>query len=129
MAVQKPSTQTEYAQTVRTVLQDVRHTAKDRLEKARSTMRLRHDNQKWKPFVVGQAVYQLFTLGKRLRFIVRFQFMGSSLEKLVSNLPVGSLKYTKEEFGHNSTLMARKGTYPYDYMNKTSLTRRISLVY
>ena len=44
--------------------------------------------------------------------------MSSGLDKLVSNLPRESLKYTSQEFkGNKLDLMARKGVYPYDYMD------------
>ena len=44
--------------------------------------------------------------------------MSSSLEKLVANIPKESLKYTSEIFkGKKLDLMARKGVYPYDYMD------------
>ena len=47
-----------------------------------------------------------------------FQFMSSSLEKLVSNLPRKSLKYTSQRFKDAKLdLMVRKGVYPYDYMD------------
>ena len=62
--------------------------------------------------------YMAFMLGKHLTFIDSFQFMNSSLEKLVSNLPKESLKYTSEHFKDNKfDLMIRKGVYPYDYMD------------
>ena len=72
--------------------------------------------------------YMAFMLGQHLSFIDSFQFMSSSLEKLVSNLPKQLLKYTSEQFkGEKLDLMAQKGVYPYDYMdsfekfNKTEL--------
>ena len=62
--------------------------------------------------------YLAFMLGNHLSFIDSFQFMSSSLEKLVSNLPKDSLKYTSEIFkGDKLDLMSRKGVYPYDYMD------------
>ena len=62
--------------------------------------------------------YMAFMLGNHLTFIGSFQFMGFSLEKLVSNLPKESLKYTPKIFkGNKLDLMARKGVYPYDYMD------------
>ena len=62
--------------------------------------------------------YMAFMLGNHLTFIDSFQFMSSSLDKLVSNLPRESLKYTSKEFKvRKLDLMARKGVYPYDYMN------------
>ena len=72
--------------------------------------------------------YLAFMLGNHLTFIDSFQFMSSSLDKLVSNLPAEALKYTSERFQKEKlNLMTRKGIYPYDYMdsfekfNKTEL--------
>ena len=57
-------------------------------------------------------------LGNHLNFIDSFQFMNSSLDKLISNLPKEDLKYTSEEFtGKKLRLMSQKGVYPYDYMD------------
>ena len=62
--------------------------------------------------------YMAFMLGNHLTFIDSFQFMSSSLEKLVSNLARESLKYTSQKFkGKKLDLMARKGVYPYDFMS------------
>ena len=62
--------------------------------------------------------YMAFMLGNHLVFLDSFQFMSSGLEKLVSNLPRKSLKYTSQKFkGKKLDLMARKGVYPYDYMD------------
>ena len=62
--------------------------------------------------------YMAFMLGNHLTFIDSFQFMSSSLEKLVSNLPRESLRYTSKRFkGLKLDLMAKKGVYPYDYMD------------
>jgi len=62
--------------------------------------------------------YMAFMLGNHLAFLDSFQFMSSSLEKLVSNLPRQSLKYTSEIFeGEELDLMTGKGVYPYDYMD------------
>ena len=59
-----------------------------------------------------------FILGNHLNFIDSFQFMSSSLDKLVSNLSKEDLKYTSEEFtGKKLSLMSQKGVYPYDYMD------------
>ena len=55
-----------------------------------------------------------------LRFIDSFQFMSSSLDKLIQNLKGAGLdrfKYTRQEFGNNTELLTRKGVYPYSYMN------------
>ena len=62
--------------------------------------------------------YMAFMLGNSLVFLDSFQFMCSSLEKLVSNIPRESLKYTSQVFeGQELDLMARKGVYPYDYID------------
>ena len=42
--------------------------------------------------------YMAFMPGKHIVFIDSFQFMSSSLEKLVDNLPSESFKYTSQEF-------------------------------
>ena len=62
--------------------------------------------------------YMAFMLGNHLTFLDSFQFMSSSLDKLVNNLPKESLKYTSKMFkGTKFDLMVRKGVYPYDYMD------------
>ncbi|XP_068709676.1 uncharacterized protein [Montipora foliosa] len=62
--------------------------------------------------------YMAFMLGNHLTFIDSFQFMSSSLDKLVSNLPKESLKYTSQKFkGEKLDLMSKKGVYPYDFMD------------
>ena len=72
--------------------------------------------------------YMAFMLGNHLTFIDSFQFMSSSLDKLVSNLPTEALKYTYNRFKQEQfELMKQKGVYPYDHMdsfdkfNKTEL--------
>ena len=63
--------------------------------------------------------YMSFMLGKHLVFIDNLQFMSSSLDKLVSNLPNDAFKYTFEEIKNDKKLklMKRKCFYPYDYMD------------
>ena len=57
-------------------------------------------------------------LGNHLIFIDSFQFMSSSLDKLVSNLPKDDLIYTSNVFkGKRLNLMSQKGVYPYDFMD------------
>ena len=62
--------------------------------------------------------YMAFMLGNHLTFIDSFQFMSSSLDKLVSNLPKDDLIYTSKAFkGKGLNLMSQKGVYPYDFMD------------
>ena len=62
--------------------------------------------------------YMTFMLGNHLTFIDSFQFMSSSLDKLVSNLPKDDLIYTSKAFkGKSLNLMSQKGVYPYDFMD------------
>ena len=49
--------------------------------------------------------YMAFMLGNHLTFIDSFQFMSSSLEKLVSNLPKESLKYTSQKWSKVKSLI------------------------
>lgn len=70
-----------------------------------------------------------FMLGYNLVFIDSFQFMSSSLDKLVSNLPKEDLKNTSEIFKDKALdLKSEKGVYSYDYMDsfdKFNQTTRI----
>ena len=62
--------------------------------------------------------YMAFMLGNHLTFIDSFQFMSSSLDKLVSNLPKDDLIYTSKVFkGKRLSLMSQKDYYPYDFMD------------
>ena len=62
--------------------------------------------------------YMAFMLGNHMTFIDSVQFMSSSLDKLVNNLPKDDLKYTSQVFkGKKLSLMSQKGVYPYDFMD------------
>ena len=62
--------------------------------------------------------YMAFMLGNHLTFIDSFQFMSSSLDKLVSNLPKDDVIYTSKAFkGKRLDLISQKGVYPYDFMD------------
>ena len=75
--------------------------------------------------------YMAFMLGNHLVFLDSFQFMSSSLDNLIKNLPDEAFKYTKQGFKKEQfELMKQKGVYPYDYMdsfdkfNKTELPNK-----
>ena len=61
--------------------------------------------------------YIAFMLGKHLVFLDSLQFISSSLDRLVSNLPNDAFKYTSEKIKNDKKLklMKQKGVYPYDY--------------
>ena len=62
--------------------------------------------------------YIAFMLGNHLTFIDSFQFLSSSLDKLVSNLPKDDLIYTSKAFeGRRLDLMSQKGVNPYNVMD------------
>ena len=62
--------------------------------------------------------YMAFMLGNHLVFLDSFQFMSSSLEKLVDNLPRDCFKHTSQIFKKDKfELMTKKGVYPYDFMD------------
>ena len=65
--------------------------------------------------------YMAFMLGNHLVFLDSFQFMSSSLDNLVKNLPDEAFKYTKQEFKKEQfNLMKQKGIYPYDHMDSST---------
>ena len=71
------------------------------------------------PTTWNMEKYMTFMLGKHLVFIDSFQFMSSSLDRLVAYLPDEAFKYTSSEIKSNKklNLMKQKGVYPYDYMD------------
>ena len=52
-----------------------------------------------------------------IRFIDSFKFLQTSLANLVSNLQPDDLHNTKKIFKKNTSLLTRKGVYPYDYVS------------
>ncbi len=60
--------------------------------------------------------YISFSLGQ-LKFLDSFQFMASSLEKLVEATDKDDFNITKAEFGSKADLIIRKGIYPYEYFD------------
>ncbi len=63
---------------------------------------------------------QTVRIYETLRFIDSFKFMGASLERLVSNLPVNTMKLLENYFASKRDdmhLLYRKGYYPYSHMD------------
>ena len=52
-----------------------------------------------------------------IRFIDSFKFLQTSLANLVSNLQPSDFHITKHVFKSNTSLLTRKGVYPYDYVS------------
>ena len=62
--------------------------------------------------------YMAFMLGKHPLFHDSFQFMTSSHDSLVQNLPNDAFNYTSEKFqGERRKLLSKKGVYPCNYMD------------
>ena len=66
----------------------------------------------------GLEKYMAFILNENLVFIDSMQFMNSSLEKLVKNLPGNDFKYLTQTFGSkNLEILKQKDAYPHGYMD------------
>ena len=66
--------------------------------------------------------FMTFSIGD-LKFIDSFQFMASSLEKLVENLydpsedKFQNFKFMKQNYPEHMELLCQKGYYPYEWVN------------
>ena len=66
----------------------------------------------------GLEIYLSFTINNKFRIIGSFQFLSSSLDRLVKNLSKDDFKYLSQEFDNNVLdLVKQKGFYPYEYMS------------
>ncbi|XP_018315244.1 uncharacterized protein [Mycetomoellerius zeteki] len=67
----------------------------------------------------------------KLRFVDSFKFLSTSFEKLVSYLDKSKLTITRSEFRNLNTedfdLLARKGAFPYEYVNSVDKLDETSL--
>ena len=76
----------------------------------------------------GDIFYEQKPIYHTIRFIDSFKFMATSLDKLVNNLPKDdfinlSLYYS----GDKVNLLARKGVYPYEYMDSLEKLKETKL--
>ena len=60
--------------------------------------------------------YISFSVGQ-IKFLDSFQFMASSLEKLVDATGKSDFRLTQKEFRDQTELILRKGVYPYEYFD------------
>ena len=58
-----------------------------------------------------------FDVNFEIRFLDSFKFLQTSLANLVSNLQPSDFINTKHVFKTNTSLLTRKGLYPYDYVS------------
>ena len=66
----------------------------------------------------GLGKYMAFTINRNVVFIDSMQFMNSSLDSLVKNLPGNDFKYLSEEFrGEFLKLVKQTGVYLYKCMD------------
>ena len=62
-----------------------------------------------------------------IRFIGSFKFLQTSLAKLVSNLKPTDFKNINTYFKENTSLLTRKGFYPYDYVSSIDILQETKL--
>ena len=62
-----------------------------------------------------------------IRFIDSFKFLQASLADLVKNLKSSDFKNLNRVIKHNSSLLTRKGVYPYDYVTSTNKLKETKL--
>ena len=62
-----------------------------------------------------------------IRFIDSFKFLQTSLANLVSNLQPSDFKNLNRVIKNNSSLLTRKGVYPYDYVTSINKLRETKL--
>ena len=62
-----------------------------------------------------------------IRFIDSFKFMSSSIADLVENLSPSDFKNIDGVIKHNTSLLRRKGVYPYDYVNSIKRLKETKL--
>ncbi|KAG8240272.1 hypothetical protein J437_LFUL018109 [Ladona fulva] len=91
---------------------------------------LHYDDRKIFVIPNTEEKYISFTKSVESNFSIRFidacRFMPASLATLVSNL--SEFKYTSEIFGVRTSLVMRKGVFPYDYIDSIDRLEETSLL-
>ena len=76
----------------------------------------------------GDIFYEQKPKYHTIRFIDSFKFMATSLEKLVNNLPEDDcINLGSYYSGNKFNLLARKGVYPYEYMDSLEKLKETAL--
>ena len=70
---------------------------------------------------------KLFAKNFEIRFIDSFKFLQTSLANLVSNLQPSDFKNLNRVIKHNTSLLTRKGVYPYDYVSSIDKLKETKL--
>ena len=70
---------------------------------------------------------KLFPKKFEIRFIDSFKFLQTSLKDLVKNLQSSDLKNLNRVIKNNSSLLARKGVFPYDYFSSFNKLKETKL--
>ena len=68
-----------------------------------------------------------FPIKFEIRFIDSFKFLQTSLANLVSNLQPSDFKNLNRVIKENTSLLARKGVYPYDYVSSIDKLKQTKL--
>ena len=67
---------------------------------------------------IERYIYISFNINNNLIFVDTFQFLSSSLDRVVKNLSKDDFKYFSQEFDKNVLdLVKQKGFYPCDYVS------------
>ena len=68
-----------------------------------------------------------FPIKFEIRFIDSFKFLQTSLAHLVSNLQPSDFKNLNRVIKHKTSLLTRKGCYPYDYVSSIDTFKETKL--
>ena len=70
---------------------------------------------------------KLFQIKLEIRFIDSYKFLQTSLANLVSNLQPTDFKKLNRVIKENTSLLTRKGVYPYDYVSSIDKLKETKL--